>query len=147
MLTVEEYCKIRIAHRDGMSIRHIARRFNHSRRKVRQVLEESEPRPYTLREDRPAPRLGPYKGLIEQILAEDEQAPRRQQHTAAKLYRRLRDEHGYAGGYDHVRRYVGRLVRDRRERFISLTHPAGQASGGTAPVLRLLSINPMKCEG
>ena len=94
MLTAEEYCKIRVAHRDGMSIRQIARRFNHSRRKVRQVLEESEPRPYTLREDRPAPRLGAYKGLIEQILAEDEQAPRKQQHTAAKLYRRLRDEHG-----------------------------------------------------
>ncbi len=50
MLTVEEYCSIRIAHRDGMSIRQIARRFNHSRRKVRQVLAESEPRPYTLRE-------------------------------------------------------------------------------------------------
>lgn len=126
MLTVEEYCKIRIAHRDGMSIRQIARRFNHSRRKVRQVLVESEPRPYTLREDRPAPRLGPYKGLIEQILAEDEQAPRKQQHTAAKLYRRLRDEHGYAGGYDQVRRYVGRLVRDRRETFIPLTHPPGR---------------------
>jgi transposase len=126
MLTVEEYCKIRIAHRDGMSIRQIARRFNHSRRKVRQVLAESEPRPYTLREDRPAPRLGPYKGLIEQILAEDEQAPRKQQHTAAKLYRRLRDEHGYGGGYDQVRRYVGRRVRDRRETFIPLTHPPGR---------------------
>jgi len=126
MLTVEEYCKIRIAHRDGMSIRQIARQFNHSRRKVRQVLVESEPRPYTLREDRPAPRLGPYKALIEQILAEDEQAPRKQQHTAAKLYRRLREEHGYAGGYDQVRRYVGKRVRDRRETFIPLTHPPGR---------------------
>jgi len=126
MLTVEDYCTVRIAHRDGMSIRQIARRFGHSRRKVRQVLQESEPRPYTLGQDRPAPQLGPYKGLIEQILAEDEQAPRKQQHTAAKLYRRLRDEHGYAGGYDQVRRYVGRLVRDRRETFIPLTHPPGR---------------------
>ncbi len=120
MLTVEEYCKIRIAHRDGMSIRQIARRFNHSGRKVRRVLAESEPRPYTLREDRPAPRLGPYKALIEQILAEDEQAPRKQQHTAAKLYRRLRDEHGYAGGYDQVRRYVGRLERVPSDGFTVL---------------------------
>ena len=71
MLTVEDYCKIRIAHRDGMSVRQIARRFGHSRRKVRQVLEESEPRPYTLQQDRPAPRLGPYKAWIEQILAQD----------------------------------------------------------------------------
>jgi len=109
-----------------MSIRQIARRFNHSRRKVRQVLAESEPRPYTLGEDRPVPRLGPYKALIEQILAEDERAPRKQQHTAAKLYRRLRDEHGYAGGYDQVRRYVGKRVRDRRETFLPLTHPPGR---------------------
>jgi transposase len=100
MLTVEDYCKIRLAHRDGLSIRQIARRFSHSRRKIRQVLEESEPRPYTLQRDRPAPRLGPYKTLIEQILSEDRQAPRKQQHTAAKLYRRLRDEHGYLGGHD-----------------------------------------------
>lgn len=126
MLTVEDYCKIRIAHRDGMSIRQIARRFGHSRRKVRQVLEESEPRPYSLQQDRPAPRLGPYKALIEQILADDGQAPPKQQHTAAKLYRRLRDEHGYPGGYDQVRRYVGKRFRHERETFIPLTHPPGR---------------------
>jgi transposase len=126
MLTVEDYGKIRIAHRDGMSIRQIARRFGHSRRKVRQVLQESEPRPYTLPEDRPAPRLGAYKALIEQILAQDQQAPRKQQHTAAKLYRRLRDEHGYGGGYDQVRRYVGKVGRVQRETFIPLTHPPGR---------------------
>jgi transposase len=126
MLTVEDYCKIRIAHRDGMSIRQIALRFHHSRRKVRQVLEESEPRPYTLPPERPAPQLGPYKAVLEQILEEDRQAPRKQRHTAAKLYRRLRDEHGYPGGYDQVRRYVGRLGRAQRETFIPLTHPPGR---------------------
>jgi transposase len=109
-----------------MSIRQIARRFNHSRRKVREVLEESEPHPYTLQQGRPAPRLGPYKAWIEQILAEDQQAPRKQQHTAAKLYRRLQDEQGYAGGYDQVRRYVGQIGRVQRETFIPLTHPPGR---------------------
>jgi transposase len=109
-----------------MSIRQIARRFHHSRRKVRQVLEESEPRPYTLPAERLAPQLGPYKAVIEQILAEDRQAPRKQQHTAAKLYRRLRDEHGYQGGYDQVRRYVSKLGRAQRETFIPLTHPPGR---------------------
>ncbi len=82
MLTVEDYGKILLAHRDGMSIRQIARRFGYLRRKVRQVLEDSEPHPYTLQRDRAAPRLGPFKMLIEQILAEDQQAPRKQQHTA-----------------------------------------------------------------
>ena len=126
MLTVEDYGRIRIAHRDGMSIRQIARRYGHSRRKIRRVLQESEPRPYTLRKERPAPRLGSYKALIDQILADDEQAPREQRHTAAKLYRRLRDEEGYLGGYDQVHRYVAKHRRDHRETFIPLTHPPGR---------------------
>jgi hypothetical protein len=109
-----------------MSIRQIARRFGHSRRKIREVRQESEPHPYTLPQDRLAPRLGPYKAWIEQTLAEDQQAPRKQQHTAAKLYRRLRDEHGYTGGYDQVRRYVGKVGRAQRETFLPLTHPPGR---------------------
>jgi len=48
MLTVDKHIRIRVAHRDGMSIRQIARRYRHSRRKVRQVLEEAEPHPYRL---------------------------------------------------------------------------------------------------
>src|SRR3989304_2459017 len=38
MVTVDHYARIRRAYRDGMSICEIARRFHHSRRKVREVL-------------------------------------------------------------------------------------------------------------
>ena len=38
MLKVDDYGKVRIAHRDGMPIREIARCFKHSRRKVREIL-------------------------------------------------------------------------------------------------------------
>jgi hypothetical protein len=38
MLTVDDYGRIRRAHRDGMSIRAIARQFHHSRYKIRQIL-------------------------------------------------------------------------------------------------------------
>jgi transposase len=126
MLTVEEYRQIRNAHRDGMSIREIARTYHHSRRKIRQVLQESEPRPYTRQKEPPAPKLGPFQPVIRQILADDEQAPRKQRHTAAKIYRRLRDEYGYSGGYDQVRRYVKRQRKKLRETFIPLDHPPGR---------------------
>lgn len=126
MLTVEDYRKIRIAHRDGMSIREIARKFHHSRRKIRQVLREPEPRGYLRQKDPPAPKLGPFKPFILQILADDQQAPRKQRHTAAKIYRRLRDEQGYQGGYDQVRRYVRQYRRPSRETFIPLDHPPGR---------------------
>ena len=126
MLTVEEYRKIRIAHRGGMSIREIARTYHHSKRKIRQVLKEPEPRPYTRQKETFAPKLGPFRPIIKRILADDEEAPRKQRHTAAKIYRRLRDEHGYLGGYDQVRRYVQRQRKRSRETFIPLDHPPGE---------------------
>ncbi len=72
MLTVDDYGAIRRARRDGMAIRQIARTFHHTRRKIRQVLEESEPGPYTRTHDRAAPILGPFRASIDQILADDE---------------------------------------------------------------------------
>jgi len=126
MLTVDNYAKIRLAHRDGMSIRDIARNFGHSRAKVRQVLAYAEPRPYTRTQPPPAPVLGSLHGVIDAILAADEQAPPKQRHTAMQLFRRLRDEYAYAGGYAQVRRYVRRLRKDHRETFIPLAHDPGQ---------------------
>jgi transposase len=126
MLTVFQYGEIRRAHRDGMSIREIARTFHHSRQKIRQVLAEGEPRPYTRTQPPLAPVLGPFHGIIDAILAEDEKAPPKQRHRATQIFRRLRDEQGYRGSYDQVRRYVGQHRRDRRETFIPLAHDPGQ---------------------
>src|SRR3954453_18095707 len=109
-----------------MSIRQIARTFHHTRRKIRQVLAESERRPYTRTVDRPAPVLGPFHPVIDQILLEDEAAPPKQRHTAAQLFRRLRDEHGYCGGYAQIRRYVRTHRRHHQETFIPLGHLPGR---------------------
>jgi transposase len=109
-----------------MSIRAIGRTFHHSRRKIRQVLKEPQPRPYTRTKDPPAPVLGPFKPIIEQILADDEQAPPKQRHTAAQIHRRLQAEHDYPGSYDQVRRHVARLRKRHRETFIPLVHDPGQ---------------------
>jgi transposase len=126
MLTVDDYGRIRRAHRDGMSVRAIARTFHHSRRKVREALACPEPGPYARTKDPPAPKLGPFKPVIDEILEADEQAPPKQRHTAAQIFRRLQAEHDYEGGYDQVRRYVGKHRRDRRETFIPLAHDPGQ---------------------
>jgi transposase len=126
MLTVDDYAKIRLAHRDGMSVREIARTFKHSRRKVREILASPQPKPYTRARPRPAPVLGWFHTIIDAVLADDETAPPKQRHTAMQIYRRLRDEYHYAGGYDQVRRYVGKQRRDHRETFIPLAHDPGQ---------------------
>jgi transposase len=126
VLTVDDYGAIRRAHRDGMTIRGIARSFHHSRYKIRQILEQSEPTPRLLSRNRPAPVWGPFQGTVDQILADDQNAPPKQRHTAMQVFRRLRDEHGYRGCYGQVQRYLLKHQRRDRETFIPLGHLPGQ---------------------
>lgn len=127
MLTVDDFARIRCAARDGMSIREMARRFGHSRKSVRKALANPEPKLYTLTQPREAPVLGHYFGVIDQILADDQQAPRKQRHTAAQIYRHLCGApHNYQGSYDQVRRYVGKHRKLKRPTFIPLDHAPGQ---------------------
>jgi transposase len=125
MRTVEDFAAIRQAHRDGQSVRQIAKHFGVGRDTVRKALQQPQPSPYTLTKPRIAPTFGPFRATVEAILAADEDAPRKQRHTASQLFRRLRDEYGYPGGYDQVRRYLQARRRDRRETFIPLDHPPG----------------------
>ena len=64
--------------------------------------------------------------IIDQILLDDQSEPIKQRHKASKIYRRLRDEYGYKGGYDQVRRYVKKHRKQQRETFIPLAHEPGQ---------------------
>jgi transposase len=125
MVKVDEYARIRQAHRqDKMSIRELARRFHHSRRKIREILAQPEPKKYQ-RQAMPS-IVDPFKPVIDGILRSDDDAPRKQRHTVAKIYRRLRDEHGYGGGYGRVRHYVLSQQRKSPETFIPLDHDPGQ---------------------
>jgi transposase len=126
MLTVDDLARIRRAYRDDMSLRPIARTFHHTRRTIRQAIQNPEPKPYTRTEPSAAPELDPVKAVIDEILAADEQAPRKQRHTATQVHRRLVAEHGYQGGYDQVRRYVGSKRRRERETFIPPDHDPGR---------------------
>jgi transposase len=125
MRTVDDYAKYRTAHRDGMTIRQIARTFHVSRRTVRAALASPEPTPYIRTKPPPAPVLGPFTAIIDQILRDDREAPPKQRHTAAQLFRRLQDEHGYPGSYPTVRRYVAAHHHHSSPTFIPLAHPPG----------------------
>jgi transposase len=125
MRTVDDFAALRRAHRDGLSIRQIAKQFGVGRDTVRKALAQPEPKPYALAKPRPAPTFGAFHATVDTILDADENAPRKQRHTASQLFRRLREEFGYTGGYDQVRRYVQARRRDRRETFIPLDHPPG----------------------
>ncbi len=125
MVSMEEYLRIRLAHRDGRGINQLAQSFHHSKRKIRDILDEAEPTPYPKRQQAPS-ILDPFKPIIDAILKVDETAPPKQRHTVAKIFRRLRDEHGYQGGEERVRVYVRGQERRHVETFIPLDHDPGQ---------------------
>ena len=65
--------------------------------------------------------------MIDGILGDDKSRPRKQQHTAKRIFERLRDEHGFAGGITIVKDYVAGWHQRAQEMFIPLVHAPGHA--------------------
>ena len=117
---VELFERIRRDHRrEGLSIRGLADRHGVHRRTVRQALASALP-PQRVRPDREAPVLDPARPLIDAMLREDLDAPRKQRHTARRVLARLVDEHDLDITYSTVRDYV-------RERRPQIAEQAGRA--------------------
>lgn len=125
MLTVDQCAQIRQLRRDGLTIRQIADQLHHSPKTILKALADPEPGAPRTAAPRHAPVFGPFRPFVDAILAADELAPRKQRHTASQVYRRLVAEHGYAGRYDQVRRYLRQRRLDHRETFIPLDHRPG----------------------
>ncbi len=98
--------------REGLSIRELARRHGVHRRAVRQALAAALPRPRKQPVGRPAPKLGAYRPLIDAWLVGDREAPRKQRHTAKRIWERLLSEQGADVAETTVREYVRRRRRE-----------------------------------
>ena len=112
---------------DGMSTREASRVFGLHRDTVRKMLAYSVPPGYRRRQPPRRPKIGPYTGVIDRILEDDLNLPRKQRHTAKRIYDRLRDEYGFDGRYTIVKDYVREHRRRTREMFVPLVHPPGHA--------------------
>ncbi|MGE5636397.1 MAG: IS21 family transposase [Nocardioidaceae bacterium] len=128
--------------REGLSIRELARRHGVHRRAVRQALVSPLPPAKRPPSHRPAPKLGAYRPLIDGWLEADRKAPRKQRHTAKRVWRRLVDEHGVEVAETTVREYVRRRRRALGlpvdEVFVPQVHAPGvgaQVDWGEATVL------------
>ena len=128
MYSVELYSRVRRAcHVEGMSERAAARYFGIDRKTVSKILKHSVPPGYR-RERPPArPKLDRFVGIIDQILEEDRAQPRKQRHTAKRIFERLREEHGFSGGITIVTDYVREQKRRSKEVFVPLAHAPGHA--------------------
>ena len=114
---------------EGVSKRAICRDYGVGWRTLNKMLEHAEPPGYRSREERARPKLGSFLGLIDEILDRDADpsTPKKQRHTAKRIFERLRDEHGYQGSEVQVRRYIATHRRTRAEVFVPLSQPPGEA--------------------
>jgi transposase len=105
--TVELFEEIRREYEFGVgTIQGVARKLGVHRRLVREALNGAVPAEKPGR-PRPRPRLEPVAEFIDGILEADRQAPRKQRHTAHRIYVRIRQERpGHPIAEPTVRRYV-----------------------------------------
>lgn len=132
---VELFAAIRRDSRiENLSVRALARKHGVHRRTVREALFSAFPRPRKRLPPRKS-RLDPFKPVIDGMLLADLDAPRKQRHTAKRIFDRLVAEHEMEGiSYATVSDYVGwRRAAIRREAgrepaqvFITQTHQPGR---------------------
>lgn len=123
---------------EGMSVRQAAREFGLSRKTIRKMLEFSVPPGYQRKKPVARPKLGPWLGIIDQILEDDEAKPKKQLHTARRIYDRLKEEHAFTGGYTIVKDYVRHALLRHKEVFVPLVHPPGGAQADFGEALAVV---------
>jgi transposase len=128
MKGVELYGQVRRAvFVEGVSQREAARRYGIDPRTVAKMLAFSVPPGYRRSKPPARPKLDPFVGIIDRILEEDKSRPTKQRHTSKRIFERLRDEHGYAGGMTVVKDYVHERRQRQQEVFVPLRHDPGHA--------------------
>jgi len=137
---VEIYARVRRAVlAEGKSRRAVAREFGLARKTVNKMLGYSLPPGYRRQAPIRRPKLGAWQGLIDVILTEDKQRPKKQRHTARRIFERLKAEHAYPGGYTIVKDYVRQSRISSQEMFVPLRHASGEAQADFGEALVVIA--------
>src|SRR5262245_25612123 len=129
---------------DGLGKRSACRPYGMHYKTLKKILNNPEP-PAFRRPERQRPSvLGPLLPVIHQILKGDAEAPRKQRHTAVRIFRRLRDEHGYKGGLTVVKDAVRAWRQRHAEVFVPLAHRPGEAQADFGEAEVMIDGRPTK---
>jgi transposase len=112
---------------DGLSGRAACREYKIHWKTLKKILDNSEPPGYRRTKPKRPSILDPLLPVVHQILEDDKKAPKKQRHTAKRIFDRLRAEHGYQGGLTTVKDAVRAWKLRTAEVFVPLAHPPGQA--------------------
>jgi transposase len=111
---------------EGVSRGQILRETGMHWRTLKKILTHSQPPGYRQQAPRWKTKVGPFWGRIEEILKADRAMPRKQRHTAKRIWERLRGE-GFTGGYTVVKEAMRELTQRQQEVFVPLVHRPGEA--------------------
>src|SRR3954463_10292080 len=112
---------------DGLSGRAACREYKIHWKTLQKILDNPEPPGYRRTKPKRPSTLDPLLPVVHQILEDDKKAPRKQRHTARRIFDRLRAEHGYQGGLTTVKVAVRAWRLRTAEVFVPLAHPPGEA--------------------
>ena len=90
-------------------------------------------------------QLDPFTGVIDAIPKSDEDKPRKQRHTAKRIFERIQEEHGYSGGYTIVKGYVREKRLRYLEIFVPLSHPPGHGQTDFGKALAVIGNSGTAC--
>ena len=142
---MELYAEVRRSvYVEGLSERAAARRFGLARETVRKMLRSRVPPGYRRQQPIRCPKLDAFTGVIDQILHDDQPRPKKQRHTAKRIWERLRAEYAFTGGYTIVKDYVREKRLGGQEMFVPLTHPPGDAQADFGEAL--VVIDGVECK-
>ncbi|QEG36184.1 IS21 family transposase [Bythopirellula goksoeyrii] len=110
-----------------LSKRAACREYEMSWQTLAKMLTHTEPPGYRMQQPRKKRKLDPFLPIIHEILQADKLAPKKQRHTATRIFQRLCEEHGYEGAYTSVRNAVRQWKQQTQEVFLPLSHPPGEA--------------------
>lgn len=141
MLKVDRYEFIRREHIvKRKSINQLAREYHHSKRSIKKILSYIVPPGYRRKKAIPMPVIGPVKDWIDNILESDRKSPKKQRHTAHRIFTRLVSEKDFQGCESSVRQYVRKWkqAHTEKESFLRLSYEPGidaQVDYGEAQVV------------
>ncbi len=93
---------------------------------LQKMLAHSRPPGYR-RVNKPGRRIDAHREWVAGVLDSDREVPRKQRHTAKRIWERLKTERGFEGGYTAVKELVAELKAVKREVFVPLIHRPGEA--------------------
>ena len=131
---MELYERIRKDSREeGLGIRALAARHHVHRRDVREALASATPAQRKVPE-RDAPAIGPWTTVIRAWLVADRSVPRKQRHTARRVYQRLVAEYGADAAESTVRAHVAEVNFEFDNTLRVVTVPQTHGPGEEAEV-------------